>query len=891
MDNLSVNTKTRTVKLGSECINLSKEEYVLLLLLSKHYGKYIEPAAIFNAMYKRPPEGDEVQIVVDRIFELRRKLKDDGETSQLIHAEPTGSGKYGFLALEKSVEINDNILHPPNYQEEPEPLLNNRYRIIEKLGEGGFGLTLLAEDTQMPSHRCCVIKQLKPHTDNPEIDQSFRERFAQEAAVLEKLGEEHSQIPKLYGHFEENGLFYLALEWIDGETLNDKIKVAGKMSEAQVKDILISLLSVLDYIHNKQIIHRDIKPQNVILRKSDDRPVLIDFGVVKETINQAVNTGGSNVTASIGTPQFMSPEQAAGRPEYSSDLYALGLTAIFLLTGKWPQELETDPQTREMLWQNYAGKVSVRFVAVLDKSIRFHPRTRFVTAKEMLVALQEPITANLSSSAAQKNISIARKKSWIVYIFLICLIGLGVGSFCFRNQLISFLKDAVHLAENQLNPAVPTVPDRPAEAPENVDVSNYISEGDRILFPATTNPDKQAGITALAARDFPTAAQKFEATLKVDRNDPETLIYLNNARLGNAEAIKIAAVVPVSDNPSAAAEILRGIAQAQDEAIKAGVPFKIVIGDDGNDENRAMAIAQSLVKDSNILAVVGHGSSKTSLAVAPIYSQNQILAIAPTSTSTELAKLTKWEDGTNYIFRTAPSDQFSGTALARYILNDLKKTTAAVFYNSQSSYSKSLQTSFSTTLVLEGGQVVAQIDLSQPNAASTMTGITADVLILLPDSDTLKSALEIARINQNRLPVIGGDAMYNTDLLKEGAASLKGAVISVPWHFAASKNQTFVTSARSLWGIDVNWRAAMSYDAMQVLRMARSIGKVTPKSGQKGRIVLAQTLANSDFKVSGASGEIKFLSTGDRNSNVVLLQIVPDPKSVTGYDFMPINRF
>ncbi|MEG3878660.1 ABC transporter substrate-binding protein [Microcoleus sp. herbarium7] len=890
MDNLSIDTKTRAVKLGSECIDLNKEEYIVLLLLSKHYGKYVEPAAIFNVLYKRPPTGEENRIIVDRIFELKKKLKDSGDTSMLIHAEPNGSGKYGILAVESPVEINGEILQPPA-QTEPEKLLNNRYRVLEKLGEGGFGLTLLAEDTQMPSHRCCVIKQLKPHTDNPQIDQSVRERFSQEAAVLEKLGEGHSQIPKLYGHFEENGLFFLALEWIDGETLSNRVKVAGKMSEEQVKEILASLLPVLDYIHQKQIIHRDIKPQNILLRKSDDEPVLIDFGVVKETINQAVTTGGNNLTISIGTPQFMSPEQAAGRPEYSSDLYSLGLTAIYLLTGKWPQELETDPQTREMLWLNHASKVSVRFAAVLDKAIRFHPRTRFTTAKEMLAAFEEPTAATLSSSHEQANSPKSSRKSWMVYLFLIFLIALGGGAFLFKNELINVLKYAVHLAEKSLNPGVPKVPEMPAASPENADVSNYISAGDRILFASTATPDKQAGVRAIAAGDFKTAANKLEAALKADRADPESLIYLNNARLGTAEVLKIAAVVPIGDNPSAAAEILRGIAQAQDEAIKAGVPLKVVIADDGNDENRAKAIARSLIEDINILAVVGHGSSKTSIAVAPIYTESQMAAIAPTSTSIELAAVPRRADGANYFFRTIPSDQFTGTALARYMLNSLKKNTAAVFYNSKSSYSKSLQTAFSTTLILEGGQVVKQVDLSQSDATAQLAGIAADVLVLLPDSDTVNSAVEIAKLNQNRMQIIGGDALYNTDLLKQDGASLNGTIISVPWHFADSKNQNFALLARDLWGIDVNWRSAMSYDAVQVLRLGRSIGKIAPNSGIGGRVMLAKTLADPDFKVSGATGEVKFLPSGDRNSNVVLLQVVPDTESGTGYDFMPVDRF
>ena len=890
MDNLNIDTKTRTVKLGSECINLNKEEYIVLLLLSKHYGKYVEPAAIFNAIYKRPPTVDEHRIIVDRIFELRRKLKDNGDTSMLIHAEPNGSGKYGILAVESPVQINGEILQPPE-QTEPDRLLNNRYRVIEKLGEGGFGLTLLVEDIQMPSHRHCVIKQLKPHTQNPQIDQSVRERFGQEAAVLEKLGEGHSQIPKLYGHFEEDGFFFLAQEWIDGETLSDRVKSVGKMSEKEVKKVLSSLLPVLEYIHSKQIIHRDIKPQNVLVRKCDDEPVLIDFGVVKEAISQAVNTWDSDLTASMGTPQFMSPEQAAGRPEYSSDLYSLGLTAIYLLTGKWPRELETDSQTREIVWRNHDVKVSVRFAAILDKAIRFHPLSRFVTAQEMLAALEEPITPALSTSDDPKIPVIISKKNWTVYILSIALISLGITSFLFKNQLTSSIKAAVHLAEAKLNANVIQLSNPQTGAPENVDVSNYISEGDRLLFASTATPDKQAGINAIVAKDFKTAANKLEAALKVDRNDPESLIYLNNARLSSVQSLKIAAVVPIGDNPSAAAEILRGIAQAQDEAIQAGVHLKVVIADDGNDENRAKAIAQSLIKDINILAVVGHGSSKTSIAVAPIYSESQMVAIAPTSTSIELATVPRRTDGVNYFFRTIPSDQFTGTALARYMLNSMKKSTAAVFYNSKSSYSKSLQTAFSTTLVLEGGKVVKQVDLSEPNATAHLDGIEADVLVLLPDSDTINSALEIARNNQKRLPMIGGDALYNTDLLKQSGADLNGTVISVPWHFADSKNKNFVELSRNLWGIDVNWRTAMSYDAVQVLRLGRSIGKIAPNSGLAGRVMLAKTLAGSDFKVSGATREIRFLSSGDRNSNIVFLQFVTDTQSGAGYNFAPVNRF
>jgi serine/threonine protein kinase len=266
-------------------------------------------------------------------------------------------------------------------------LLNNRYRVLRELGAGGFGNTYLAEDTQMPSQRCCVIKQLKPVTYNPEVYQLIQERFAREAAVLEKLGAKSDRIPKLYAYFTENGQFYLVQEWIEGTTLTKQVQQFGLLTESTVREILASLLSVLDYVHTQGIVHRDIKPDNIIIRSSDAKPVLIDFGAVRETVATQLNSQGHTMSSIvIGTPGFMPAEQAAGRPVYGSDLYSLALTAIYLLTGKMPQQLESDPTTGETIW-NRQG-VSSSLADVLDKAVRSHPRDRFSTAKAMLEALQ-----------------------------------------------------------------------------------------------------------------------------------------------------------------------------------------------------------------------------------------------------------------------------------------------------------------------------------------------------------------------------------------------------------------------------------------------------------------------------------------------------------------------
>jgi serine/threonine protein kinase, bacterial len=268
-------------------------------------------------------------------------------------------------------------------------LLNNRYQLIQPLGSGGFGDTFLAEDVQMPSRRLCVIKQLKQIGDRPEVSQVVRDRFEREATVLEKLGAEMTQIPKLYAYFTLDTNFYLVQEWIEGETLAHKVKKLGNLNEAEVKDLLVGLLPVLSYIHSQQIVHRDIKPDNIIIRKLDDRPVLIDFGAVKETMGTEVSSGGETKSSIIiGTPGFMSSEQAAGRPLYSSDLYSLGLTAIYCLTGKHPKDLAVSWETGEVMWHEYISDLSPNLVRVLDKAVQSHPRDRFASAETMLESLQ-----------------------------------------------------------------------------------------------------------------------------------------------------------------------------------------------------------------------------------------------------------------------------------------------------------------------------------------------------------------------------------------------------------------------------------------------------------------------------------------------------------------------
>jgi serine/threonine protein kinase len=282
----------------------------------------------------------------------------------------------------------------------------NLYPIIKELGDGGFGKTYLATNTLLPARPYCVIKQLKPVTNDPQLQQLIQDRFEKEAIILEGLGDgSNGMIPRLYAYFVDQGEFYLAQEYIDGQTLNDRVRSQGIFTEPQVRDLLTNILPTLSYVHSRGIVHRDIKPDNIMLRQRDNKPILIDFGAVKETMSTMVNNSGNSTRSIvIGTPGFMPVEQMSGRPMYASDIYALGLTAIYLLTGKLPAEIETDPSTGDINWQPHALNVSPQLIGILNKAIQASLKDRYIDAQEMLQALVVNST-QIQQPAAQVSAS------------------------------------------------------------------------------------------------------------------------------------------------------------------------------------------------------------------------------------------------------------------------------------------------------------------------------------------------------------------------------------------------------------------------------------------------------------------------------------------------------
>ncbi|MDB9313515.1 serine/threonine-protein kinase [Spirulina sp. CS-785/01] len=279
--------------------------------------------------------------------------------------------------------------------------MRDRYLGVKSLGRGGFGTTFLAQDMQLPGNPLCVIKQLRPSTNDPQIFQMAKELFEREAETLGKIGN-HPQVPRLLDYFEYNKDFYLVQEYVKGHNLQQEVKQNGPLSEAGVRQFLQEILPMLDYIHTQQVIHRDIKPANLIRREQDKKLVLIDFGAVKNKVNPQAAANTSDQTAltsfAIGTPGFAPPEQMALRPVYASDVYALGVTCIYLMTAKSPKDLQYNQKTGEMMWRQEVD-ISENFAKVLYKMLDVSVRHRYQSARDVLNALDmEPYMDSLAQS-------------------------------------------------------------------------------------------------------------------------------------------------------------------------------------------------------------------------------------------------------------------------------------------------------------------------------------------------------------------------------------------------------------------------------------------------------------------------------------------------------------
>jgi eukaryotic-like serine/threonine-protein kinase len=253
-------------------------------------------------------------------------------------------------------------------------IVDGRYQIIKRLGKGGFAHTYLAKNLAAPGEPTCVVKQLRPKVEHPRMLQLFK----LEAAILDRF--KHSQIPKTVECFEHQGDFFMVQDFVAGDDLSKEFTIGHQWSEAKVVRFLREMLKVLGYVHQKHAIHRDIKPANIVRRWDNGQLCLIDFGAVQDLKGESVNS------TVVGTPGYHAPEQAEGGATFSSDIYALGMTAIQFLTGQYPLHLPKNA-AKEVVWRDLTS-ISDRLATILEQMTRVDEIDRYECTMAVLEDLE-----------------------------------------------------------------------------------------------------------------------------------------------------------------------------------------------------------------------------------------------------------------------------------------------------------------------------------------------------------------------------------------------------------------------------------------------------------------------------------------------------------------------
>ena len=330
-------------------------------------------------------------VVAYTAYNSKQKQK---EFAKLVQEQQKLIDQLQGIARRSGITLNhETVISSPGETILPDTLLNTRYKIVENLGSGGFSNTYLAVDTQSPGNPKCVVKQLRPASIESEYLDLLSRLFQTEAEVLEKLAK-HEQIPEFIAAFEEDQQFYIIQQFIRGCSLERELLPGQPLVQTEVINLLKEVLQVLGFIHGYGVIHRDVKPSNLIRRESDQRIVLIDFGAVKQIHAQ----DRDNPIIDISTRGYAPPEQISGIPRLNSDIYALGMVGIQALTGVEPTNFKRDPNTHKVtvefqpdanprVWSELTD-ADDKLVEILDQMVHLDSYRRYESATAALTNLK-----------------------------------------------------------------------------------------------------------------------------------------------------------------------------------------------------------------------------------------------------------------------------------------------------------------------------------------------------------------------------------------------------------------------------------------------------------------------------------------------------------------------
>lgn len=405
------------------------------------------------------------------------------------------------------------------------------------------------------------------------------------------------------------------------------------------------------------------------------------------------------------------------------------------------------------------------------------------------------------------------------------------------------------------------------------------SQGEKTLLSGDV-VSPQSATTAFKNKNYPEAINEFERVKKIEPGNPELEIYYNNAlahKKGNY--LTLAVVVPINARKENVIDILRGVAQAQTNFNqKGGLKgrlLNIIIANDSNKPSQAQKVAQELIKDKNVIGIIGHNDSQATQAALYKYEKASLAMISPTSTSTSLS-----HQKNKVFFRTVTSDQMSGEKLANYAINNNIKQVV-IYYKSGDIYSESLKNTFEKFFINQRRKIVRTQDLAVEKLDAryqiylSANEDKADAVVFFPNTELIYQVINIAREKQllksRNLQMLGGDSLYSLQISQKSRGATEGLILAIPWFNESSNTQQskFVKDATNRWeGEKISWRMATSYDATQAFIKAMS------SSDNPSRQSVLEKLPSINLLPNESSGnELKFIK-GEPKKEPVLVKVV-----------------
>lgn len=760
-------------------------------------------------------------------------------------------------------------------------------------------------DLDIPDNPLRVVKEIRQPSD-PQLLPEAQQRFESEVGALHRLGG-HPQIPQLFDSFQENDNFYLIQEYIEGHPLSQEFAPNTQWTQEQVIEFLQDLLPVIAFVHEHNVIHRDITHSNLIRRDCARQIVLIDFGAVKEISSLEITDSGNTISRTIYTRGYSPVEQIAGNPQFCSDIYSVGIVAIQGLTGVSPARefMINSPHDDIFLYYStsarHLGPISDSLKGILNRMVRYNFPDRYQSVADVL----EDLDSIPTSPPPPPPPPPPKLKGFSLSHFRRSLLGIaGIIAGC---AIALFL-------HNIFTPKTCLLVQ-----------SDALSCGEESLLKSSNPRLKQDGVNEFAKSNYREAFNYFKRSWHEEElKDPETLIYMNNALLKakKAEYYTLAVIVPVRTNEQGRSEIdlpkeiLRGVAQAQTEvnlklfnseidrnlnglefqenqAIK-GKGLQVIIADDANLPKESIARANSLVKLGGVLGAIGHYTNAMTVHTVDIYNQNHLVLISPGST-TEAAT----EKPRKFFFRTVPRTKVSVEVFVKYLMEKKGQTKVAGFYNASSESTSTFWEEFRKQFRERGGTIanITEFDLSRSDfdvkkaiQEVRKTGETEKTTIVLSTSHdpiAINNAMALFQANLDRNWVVGTGGIYGQKILEAASQlpSFDKFAAAVSWHPLNFPNRKFLEDSRQLWKGDVSHRTALTYDAAKTL-----IEAIEKQQQQPTREGMQKTIADQNFTVEGATGKIQFDTTGSRkNFSPRLVHIVKCSQEKFGVTFVPIE--